>query len=835
MLALSCNSVQLNYGDTLFVKDSWKLSMDNDKRSFDANVPSTVAGTLYDNGYFGKDLFNGENYFKADKSVFENPWWYRTSVRTSVPEGAHTFLKFDGISFYSDIFFNGNQLASSDTAYGVFIQREFDVTSLVSSKNDISVKIRKAEWGDLNNGFVDWAPRPLDESMGIWRDVSLRCTGDIKMDDVFVNPQKLDVKDFSSDTLEISVTLTNLSSLSKEARLHGSFEGTQFEFPVALAAGEKKTITLSPEQLPQLLVENPRVWWCQGFAQASCPAQLYNLSLECLDGETVSDRANTTFGIRKIESYIDKNNYRVTVLNGEEVLLRGAGWSDDLFLRDTHEGIENQIRYVKDMNLNCVRFENIWGKDRYVYDMCDKYGLLALVGWSCQWEWEDYCGLPETDFGCIASPKDMDLACAYLKDQVKWLRNNVSVLGWMLGSDRLPAPELEKRYLKILSLLDYRPYIGSAKFLVSDLTGPSGTKMAGPYDYVAPEYWYLDKANGGAFGFNTETGIGINLPVEESIRKMIPSDSLWPLSKSWDKHCTASSSSMGTMAGIVEPVNEAFGGAEDLKDFIKKAQFLDYESTRAMYEAFRCNVPSATGIVQWMLNSPWPSMYWQLYDWYQVPTAAYYATKAANEPVQAIYNYGDNRVYVVNETGTSVQGKLEIKLFDDRSKLISEETSAFICHNREPKQMFLLSKDRDCFISLRILGESGEEISHNFYCVPERGNVNDWNRVKWFKTLLSRFADLTFLNNLPQAQVKEEHKAEGNKLTVTLTNESDFISFQNFLKLIDSSTSEIVAPSIWSDNCFSLLPGESRTVTCSVLDGNVPSKYEVRNNSWNNR
>ena len=29
--------------------------------------------------------------------------------------------------------------------------------------------------------------------------------------------------------------------------------------------------------------------------------------------------------------------------------------------------------------------------------------------------------------------------------------------------------------------------------------------MTGPYDYVAPSYWYVDQHNGGAYGFNTET------------------------------------------------------------------------------------------------------------------------------------------------------------------------------------------------------------------------------------------------------------------------------------------------------------------------------------------
>lgn len=54
-------------------------------------------------------------------------------------------------------------------------------------------------------------------------------------------------------------------------------------------------------------------------------------------------------------------------------------------------------------------------------------------------------------------------------------------------------------------------------------------------------------------------------------------------------------------------------------DFLRKADWLNYEGTRTMFEAFRVNIPRTTGIVQWMLNSAWPSLYWQLYDYYLIP------------------------------------------------------------------------------------------------------------------------------------------------------------------------------------------------------------------------
>ena len=118
----------------------------------------------------------------------------------------------------------------------------------------------------------------------------------------------------------------------------------------------------------------------------------------------VSHSKQVTFGIRDIQGIVDANGHRQFFLNGRPVLIKAAGWTDDLFMQDTPESLALQVGLVADMGLNCIRFENIWGLDDTVYNLCDEQGILTLVGFSCQWEWEDYCGLPETrGYGCITS------------------------------------------------------------------------------------------------------------------------------------------------------------------------------------------------------------------------------------------------------------------------------------------------------------------------------------------------------------------------------------------------------------------------------------------------
>lgn len=811
MLCACAGPVSLENGGE-FVLDSWKLNKEGSLKHYDVEVPSTVAGAVFDQGLLGEDLLEGLNYYQADKSIFDEAWIYKTQFNMDVVEGQNYELVFNGLNYYADITLNDVCIATSDTTYGVFIKRQYDVTNLLKDVNNLEVKIRRAQRGDLNIGFVDWNPRPLDESMGITQTVKLRAAGPVSVQDVFVIPS-LDVEKFAEADLEVRVTLKNnlAEAFSGNIVLDLQDNGT-CSVPVELAAGEEKIVAITPEQAANLHVENPRVWWTYDLGTP----ELYALNVTVEADGVTSDRKDVTFGIRTIESRLTKDDYRQFTLNGKDIIIKGAGWTDDIFLRDTPEQLERQVKYVMDMNMNTIRFENIWGKDDTIYDLCDRYGVLALVGWSCQWEWENYCGLPEVEHvGCIIQPKEINLAARYFEDQVIRLHNHPAVFAWMTGSDCVPVYELEKRYLEIFAKYDYRPYISSAKNLKSELTGWSGSKMAGPYEYVGPDYWYLDTMNGGAFGFNTETGVGANLPQAESLKKFIPEDQLWPTSEAWDKHCTTSGSAMNTVTVLTNTINGQYGEATGFNDYVRKAHAVDYDATRAMFEAFRVNTPLATGIVQWMLNSAWPSIYWQLYDFYGVPVASYYGTKKACEPVQLIYNYKDSQIYLVNEGNMVADVTVSVKVYDDASNLLLEDVKTLATSYRNTVKAFDMKPfdGRPHFIALEIRDAEGKFIADNFYCIAAQRNEYDWDEYTWCDTPITSYSDLRFAFAQPEADVTMETSYADGVYTVVLKNNSPVISYMNILKAKDAK-GDLLVPAYWSDNFFPLLPGQEKTITC---------------------
>lgn len=136
--------------------------------------------------------------------------------------------------------------------------------------------------------------------------------------------------------------------------------------------------------------------------------------------------------------------------------------------------------------------------------------------------------------------------------------------------------------------------------------------MLGPYDYVTPNYWYLDTKHGGAYGFNTETGPGPQIPTIETLTKMFPKDSIWPINSLWNYH--SGRHEFNTINKYLNAMNERYGKSSNIDDFLRKAQLSNYEAIRPMFEAFAVNKSNAGGIVQWMLNAPWPKFFWQLYD-----------------------------------------------------------------------------------------------------------------------------------------------------------------------------------------------------------------------------
>ena len=819
-----------------FIQSSAEISLDGAQLSskgtdfgdnwFRASVPSTVMGALTaENGLYA-DAFMGRNYAEIDRSRFEDPWWYRTTFKApALKKGQRAELNFEGLSYRADVWLNGELVVSAEDFYGPFRQFSFDVTDLLQKENHLAVKVYRWEKGEFNIGFVDWNPRPADESMGIFRPVWLRFSNEVSMKNSAVK-SKVNVETLDEAWLTVETTLCNKSDKEVSGELRGRFDGRTFSYPVTLGAGETRVVSIGADDIKELYVKNPRLWWCHNLGTP----EMYSMNLSFVAGGKESDNQTVDFGIRQLDSYFNEDGYRGFILNGKKVLVKGAGWTDDIFLRNSDERNAQEVAYVKDMNMNTIRFEEVWGTSQNIYDECDRQGVLALVGWSCHWEWEVYTGKPNDRNGCISSPEDIELIAQSWRDQILWLRNHPSIICWYAASDMLPRPALEQRYLDILAEIDDRPYTVHAGSAKSSLSGPAGMKMWGPYEWQAPYYWYSEEAKGNAVGFNTETGIGAQFPVYESLVKFIPEDQLWPVGDAYDYHTTTSRDALHDLSELKMVIDKRHGGATDLADFIRKAHFIDYEGTRAMVEAHRVNVPRSTGIIQWMLNSAWPSLYWQMYDWYLVPTSAYWSVKKGCTPQQLIYNYANNTVYAVNDEKADMSLTAEMTVYGLDGSVVGETSSAVEMPMGCSVPVFEVpAVEKVGFVFLTLTDASGNVVARNEYVLPEVKDKHDWAKYRWWRTQLESYADFSPLNDLAAADVKASMVRTAEGLEVTLENKSSVVAFFVRMALKDAE-GEYVVPAYWSDNLVTLAPGQSLTFTCTA---DLPKDATVEVDGWN--
>ena len=802
-------------------------------------VAAQIAAGIYKDPYYGTNLRDlpGMTYPvggifarlpMSEDSPYHCGWWYRKEfvVPASV-RGRTLWLRFKGINYRADVWINGKRIADTSQVAGAYRTYEFDVTDnvIAGKPNVVAVETFAPTEKDLGINWVDWNPCPPDKDMGLWGAVDLVTSGPVALRSPMAVTHFTDTS-LKQANLTVYAELHNATDKPAHGIVIGTAAGIQIQQTVDLAAHEDKTVVFDPETYKQLQVKNPVVWWPY---QMGTP-HLETLTLRFAESGRVSDELSVRFGIREVTSELTDNGYRLFRVNGKPILIRGAGWSPDMLLREDPKKLREEFTLVRDMHLNTIRLEGKLETEDF-FQFADEQGILVMLGWCCcdQWErWKDW------------TPENYQVAKASLHAQMLRIRHHASLLVWLNGSDGPPPADVEQMYLDVETQMHWpNPILSSASAVPTTVSGKSGVKMTGPYDYVAPSYWYVDKDKyGGSYGFNTETSPGPAIPNISSLRKYIPQDQLWPTSSaSWSFHNGSGKFKMLTV--FDEAMNATYGKAGNLQDYIRIAQAMTYDGERAMFEAYSRNKYTSTGVIQWMLNNAWPSNIWHLYDYYLDAGGGYYGTKKACEPLHVQYSYDDHSIVVVNSS-YQASSQLEVsarvydlnlkELFDKRLTLtVNADTSQRVISI--PDDVFSTGS-KVHFIDLTLKDESGRILSRNFYWVPSKLTTFDWSKTDYTHTPAIQYEDMTELAALPKAQVEAHVSTENGKLLqLRLQNKSKVLAFQIAVAARDGHGEDIV-PVMWSDNYVELMPGEAWTLTAR-LPLHAPSNPTVVVSGWN--
>jgi len=766
-----------------------------------ATVPGTVL-TSYLNVGAIPDPNYGQNQLHISDSYFHSDFWYRTEFTAPAKNPKQlAWLNFDGINWKAEVYLNGEKLGRIE---GGFMRGRFDITGklLPGKVNALAVRIEKNatpgsakqktfETAGKNGGGLgsdnptyhatigwDWIPTVRGRDTGIWGDVSLTITEAVTIEDPFVSA-KLPLPDISSADVTIAADLVNHSDRPFNGAIRGRVGEIAFEQRVRLAANERKRITLDPATVPALRLKDPKLWWPVGYGDP----YRYDVQLTLEAGRKTLDKKMLKAGLRQM-TYSEEGGVLKIWINGRRFIARGGNWGfGESMLRYRSREYDAAVRYHREMNFTMIR--NWVGQigDEAFWEACDRHGIVV---WQDFWLANPWDG-PE--------PDDNALFLSNVKDLVLRIRNHPSIGIYCGRNEGFPPPPLEQGIRKILG--DLHPGL---HYIPSSADGV--VSGHGPYQAM-PARFYFRAAD---FRLHSEIGAP-NIPPIESVRLMMPESALWPQALDWGLHDFCLQGAQGG-AGFRAIIENNYGGARSAEEWIRLAQFVNYDTYRAMFEA---QSRHRMGVFLWMSHPCWPSFVWQTYDYYFEPTAAYFGCKKGSEPLHIQWNCVDETIEVVNYSAGNVTGlKAQVEILNIDGSRKDLKTAGVDSREDSTVPCIKMSYPADLtpvhFLRLA-LTRGSEIISSNFYL---RGLRQD---------------DFRAIRELPSPKLQAETTSERNdrrwQLTTKLTNNTASPALMVRLKAVREKSGDRILPAIYSDNYIALMPGESRTITTEVNESDT--------------
>jgi hypothetical protein len=866
-----------------------------------ATVPGTVLATLVARGVYPDPAY-GLNNMAIPETLNKHDYWYRVELESpEVLRGKRLTLTFDGINYAADIWLNGHELGNIK---GAFIRGNFDVTGIwktgTREENVLAVRVsppahpgipeeESIKAGPGENGGImvldgptfmategwDWIPGVRDRDTGIWQPVVLRATGPVEIGDPQVIT-KLPLPDTSRADVAIRVPLKNELDRPVRGTLKASFETVSVTKTVSLPPGET-TVELTPAEFKQLKLENPLLWWPNGYGKQN----LYHLKLVFDDAGAESDSKELQFGIREItyelslldgaghlqrvevdptlgkiglEGVVDVSHrgireipaadpippdlpkrwrpfwhswvesfapagesspavrasddtatapYLVIKVNGVRIACRGGNWGmDDFMKRVSREHLEPYLRLQHDANLDIIRNWMGQNTEEAFYDLADKYGLLV---------WNDFW---ETTQNYNLEPEDPALFLANARDVILRDRNHPSIAVWCGRNEGVPQPIVNEGLAKLANTLDGTRYYSPSSNQVE-------LQNSGPYSYQDPQL-YFTRLN---HGFSVETGTP-SFPTLESFESFIPEPDQWPIDDVWAYHDWHQSGN-GDVRPFMAEIQAEFGAATSLEDFDRKAQVLDYVDHRAIFEGMNAHLWSPnSGRLLWMSQPAWPSTMWQIISHDYDTQSSFYGVKKACEPVHIQMDLSNHQVAVVNTTRAAMDGlSLAVSVYSLANTLLTRHEERKDAPADSVTNAFkvdlapLLASNGVVLVKLILRSASGRMVSQNLY---------------W---LAAQSASYRALDRLAPAMLSTHATSSASGPTVTvhveLKNTGSDVALQTKLTLLSASDDSRILPAYYSDNYFSLLPGEAREIEIEYRASTAKGAPVLGIRGWN--
>ncbi|MEP3428492.1 MAG: glycoside hydrolase family 2 protein [Roseibium sp.] len=806
-------TIQANTPETTkLLNTGWSLSQVGGDVSVQMNFPGDVLSALLADGKIS-DPYWRDREPELDW-IHESEWRAENSFEAAPEAGVHYTLTFHSIDCQAIIFLNGEVIGRCESQ---FIRWDFDVTAaLKTGQNRLEILFlsnskvarEKADKSAItipystgNNRLphynflrktqchAGWDWNIALSPFGIYGNVELRRTDSCRLDDVIVRQHH-----HADGSVELEAECVF------EA-LDAGLVGAEIAIDGQVAIAERQVYPGENRIRLTVLIKAPELWWPAGQGSQ----HRYDLSVR-LGSETRQMKV----GLRSVEldtSADDIGNRFAFKVNGRDVFMRGANWipADALPSRGSPEVVRDLLQSAIDANMNMIR---IWGGGQYeadwFYDLCDELGLMV---------WQDFM------FACSLYPAHerewLSLVRKEARQQVQRLSHHACLALWCGDNELVGALTWfeesrndRDRYLAIYDRLNH-----ALEEIVDDESPSvpfwSSSPSVGRLNFQ--DGWHIDTAGDMHFWdvwheakdfehyrsvrprFCSEFGFQ-SFPSMKVIESFTEPEDRNVSSKVMEIH----QRDEGGNARIVETIQRYFRFPEKFEDMVYLSQLSHGLAMKTSIEFWRSNTPRCMGTLYWQLNDTWPVASWASLEYGGGWKSTHYQARRFFAPVmvtaQPDAETGEIVLFVVNDTPGAVSLNLEVRSVSVAGNISTLKEISVVAGTEGAQEVFRLpagTLKNDEFLHFSWVDRDGLHQGENEY-------------------LAKRPKEYAF--GEPDIQVEKRN----NDVILTSDRPALFVTYDHGGK------------AVYSDNCFTLLPGVPKVLKV-VRDRGTPPDTEPKN------
>jgi len=795
-MQLSLNSGwQLKYAD----KDT------NEPLDVPFDVPGDVHSALLACGLIDEPYYRDNEY--AVDWVHQREWEIEKKFAVTAADIAHfSILHLDQVDCFSTIYINGGLVGNTSSQ---FIHYSFDVAQhLQAGENTLricfevtaDVAAKKAANFAFNlphsencrvehNNMVRKTPCHAGWDWNICL-MPIGVYGDINLSTIeshWIEDCKFEQHFSGADVALTVCALVNVSKpINEPCRL--DVAGCTVESTVTLPVGQHEmTWTMD--------VKAPSLWWPQGSgAQDRHPFTLSigNQTMQCSVGFRTS---------RIVQTPDDSGSGFHIEINGQPLFMRGANWipSDALPQRINPDTVRELLHSAVDANMNMLR---VWGGGQYepdwFYELCDELGLLV---------WQDFM------FSCshypAADAQWLELVRREATQQVRRLSRFACVALWCGDNELVGALKWweetrtnRDRYLANYARLNHtleltvQNELGDVDFWpsspsVGHMDFGDGWKNDAAGDMHFWDVWHEAKPFSAyqdihprfcsEFGFQSFP----SMPVVETFTEVADRN---VSSAIMDVH----QRNEGGNARIVETLVRYFEFPDSFERMVFLSQCQQSMAIKTAVEYWRCLKPHCMGTLFWQLNDTWPVASWASLEYGGGWKLLQYAARRFYSPVLVSMVPGHERF------GTD--GQLLLKVVSDLAvdaqidvELFAHDALGNVLHQAS----YSAKVAADGVQTLDAFSPTDAAVA--FYRWSWKSHTDEKTTVGQNEYWLGPYKNY----QLPEPAVTASLINDNGKSCVVLKTDKPayFVSV------------DLGGNRIFSDNGFTLMPGEDRTIT----------------------